>query len=289
MVRGRTYNFSDTKCDICWVVALRAEAKPLISKFDLEPLSEKSIFPIYENKKIRQVLVISGVGQLNSAAAIAFVAGKCNTAPWTAWINIGIAGSCGGSLGDLLQVIKVTNHRNSKSSFPGFRFSQFVPLAQLETLDAPSASYKADRLYDMEGAAFAEIASRFSSNELTFIFKIISDTTRSELSQIKGVNVEKLVDHNIDIIELLVKDIGELVDDEKKRLEIPKEVYTILNQYHFSVTRSRQLIQSYRRWRAVFPDKSFRDLCTKARTAKDVITILEETLSSTSFGEESQW
>lgn len=268
---------------VCWVAALLAEAKPLISQFELIPELEQTFFPIYKNEKLGQLLIVSGTGQSNATAAVAYLAGKYNIPPWVAWINIGLAGFPEPPVGKLFQAIKVTNSANTRVTFPGVRFSKLVSPAQLETLETPSSNYKPATLYDMEGAAFSEIASRFSCNELTFLFKIVSDTCESELSQITSLLAEELIRDNLTSIKLLFNEINELVSLEKKRLQLPKEVATILTEYHFSASRRVQLIRKYRKWRAVFPDSSLKDFFRGAVTAGDIISRLDGSLSSISF------
>ena len=85
------HNLNQTP-DICWVIALKSEANPIISEFKLSLLSNESLFPIYKSREHNHALVISGVGQINAAAATAYLASRCHAKKWTAWINIVIAG-----------------------------------------------------------------------------------------------------------------------------------------------------------------------------------------------------
>ena len=94
-------NSFDETPDICWVIALKSEAIPIISQFKLSLLSNELLFPIYKNQKIRHALVISGIGQINAAAATAYLASQCNAEKWTAWVNVGIAGYSEGSIGEI--------------------------------------------------------------------------------------------------------------------------------------------------------------------------------------------
>ena len=82
-----------------------------------------------------------------------------------------------------------------------------MPLTTLITREQPCNDYKTDTLYDMEGLAFAELASRFSCNELTFLFKVVSDTNAAQLRRIKPSYVEKLLAQNMRTIFLLVDEV----------------------------------------------------------------------------------
>ena len=275
---GRGPEFS-----ICWVVALPSEARPIISALKLTKTDNEAVFPIYKNEVSGHLMVISGIGQLNAAAATSYICGRYDIPAWVAWINIGIAGYAEEPLGKLFQVAKVTNERGTRVVYPGFRLSKLMPLTTLETREQPCNDYKADTLYDMEGLAFAELASRFSCNELTFLFKIVSDSNVNQLRRINPLCVEKLLTLNMDVIALLVDEVKAFVREEKRRLDISHEVEVVLSKFHFSASRKAQLIQKYRRWKTAFPDTPFSEVYTHAKSAGDVIHSLEETLTSAVF------
>ena len=205
-ILGGGFEFS-----ICWVIALPSEARPIISAFKLTKTDDEAVFPIYKNEVTGQLLIISGIGQMNAAAATSYICGRYNVPAWVAWINIGIAGYAQEPLGKLFQVAKVTNERQTRVAYPGFRFSKLTPLTTLITREQPCNDYKTDTLYDMEGLAFAELASRFSCNELTFLFKVVSDTNAKQLRRIKPSYVEKLLAQNMRTIFLLVDEVKEWV------------------------------------------------------------------------------
>ena len=66
-------NNSELQFKFCWVIALRAEAAPLIDAFNMKTVENKSLFPIYANEEAGHALVISGMGSIKSAAAATFL------------------------------------------------------------------------------------------------------------------------------------------------------------------------------------------------------------------------
>ena len=60
--------------NFCWVIALRAEANPVIEAFDMKIVSNKLLFPVYINSENGHCLVISGIGSAKSAAAATYLA-----------------------------------------------------------------------------------------------------------------------------------------------------------------------------------------------------------------------
>ena len=70
------------------VVALRAEARPLIEHFRLRGEPERSPFALYQGDAMR--LVISGVGRVAAAGATAHLATRYPESR-AAWLNFGMA------------------------------------------------------------------------------------------------------------------------------------------------------------------------------------------------------
>ena len=54
--------FMETDIGLCWVIALRSEAKPVIDAFNMSIVSNELLFPVYVNADKGHALVISGTG-----------------------------------------------------------------------------------------------------------------------------------------------------------------------------------------------------------------------------------
>ena len=167
-------NNSKLQFKFCWVIALRAEAAPLIDAFNMKIVENKSLFPIYANEEKGHALVISGMGSIKSAAAATFLKNHLKINDYSAWINLGIAGFFKDPIGDMYQANKVVSKESGTAFFPGLRLSKLVPAAILFTVSKPENGYKEKALYDMEAAGFCEMAPSFSCNELTYVIKIVS-------------------------------------------------------------------------------------------------------------------
>ena len=77
---------------IRWVVALKAEAISIIEQYKLFSYDHEGPFPIYKSKSQDIWLIVSGVGQVNAAAASIHLFEKSTKLQNSVWINIGIAG-----------------------------------------------------------------------------------------------------------------------------------------------------------------------------------------------------
>ena len=263
-----------------WVVALRPEANALIQKFNLKSFSNHLNFPIYINRKNGHALVISGVGSIKSAVATMYLNNTFKPGQFVAWINIGIAGHFQGPVGTLFQAIKVVNNDNGKSFFPGLRFSKLAEPAELCTVSSPENEFTLPALYDMEAAGFCEIAPSLSCNELTFVLKIVSDTSEQSQSLITKKMIADLFKKNSAMIDNLLQAVVKIVDRERARLGDPIEMDGIMCSLHFTETNRLRFRKIYKKWWCLFPNKSLVDRAQKASSAHDLMQSMELDIAS---------
>ena len=268
-------NNTDQELKFFWVVALRPEANALIEKFNLKSFSNHLNFPIYINRKNGHALVISGVGAIKSAVATMYLNNTFNPGQFVAWINIGIAGHFQGPVGTLFQAIKVVNNDNGKSFFPGLRFSKLVKAAELYTVSSSENEFALPVLYDMEAAGFCEIAPSLSCNELTFVLKIVSDTSEQSQSLVTKKMIADLFKKNSTMIDNLVQAVAEIVDRERARLGDPIEMDGIMCSLHFTETNRLRFRKIYKKWWCLFPNKSLVERAQKASSAHELMQSME--------------
>ena len=268
----------DVDLKICWVIALEPEAKPLIDLFDLHPLSNNLNFPVYINPKSGHALVISGIGSIKAAAAATYLKMLFNVQRYVAWINIGIAGFYEEPIGQLFQAIKVYDTARKTSYFPGFRLSKIVKCQTLHTVAQPETKYSEAVLFDMEASGFCEIASMFSCNELVFVLKIVSDTPKSPMSLVSREAITQLIYQNKNKLREIISRIETLVNDEKKRLHVPEEVYQYFERYHFTQSNRYRFLQAYKKWKSAFPDGKLARTLAAGNSASELISNLESEL-----------
>ena len=246
---------SKLRFKFCWVIALRAEAAPLIDSFNMKIVENKSLFPIYANEETGHALVISGMGSIKSAAAATFLKNHLKINDYSAWINLGIAGFFKDPIGDMYQANKVVSKESGTAFFPGLRLSKLVPAAILFTVSKPENGYTEKALYDMEAAGFCEMAPSFSCNELTYVIKIVSDTPNASSSLITKHLVRELIEKQLSKISDILSEIEILVEEEKKRLSIPNEVIEFEKRFKFTETNKYKFREIYRKWKVAFPSK----------------------------------
>ena len=264
----------------CWVVALHAEASPVLEMFEMNIVSNELLFPVYINSENGHCLVISGIGSMRSAAAATFLKTLLKVDEYAAWINLGIAGYFKEPIGKIYQVLKVQNQNTGEAFFPGISFSELVSGASLSTVNNPEEIFPDKILYDMEAAGFCEIAPLFSCNELTYVFKVVSDTPSKSRSSLTKKIIKELIERNLISLSKLVGAIEKLVEDEKERLSTPPEILKITKDCHFTKSNTQKLKQVYRKWKTVFPHRSLNDMNYRLTSPKVLITQLEKELLS---------
>ncbi|MBS41310.1 MAG: hypothetical protein CMM83_06300 [Rhodospirillales bacterium] len=267
----------EIKIKICWVIALHAEARPIIEAYRMKIFSNELIFPVYINHETGHALVISGIGTARSAAAATYLKTLLSIENYAAWVNIGIAGFFKEPVGKIYQALKVLNCHDNQAFFPGLRLSDYVQGSPLLTVSKPELNFASRVLYDMEAAGFCEVAPLFSCNELTFVFKVVSDTPMTKFNNSKKF-VKGLLENNMEIISKLLMQIEEVVAEEEKRLRMPEEVKEVMAIFHFTESNRHNFEMVYRKWRSTFPDRKFDEVQPPENSAKALINNLEKEL-----------
>ena len=262
---------------IRWVVALRAEAKEIIDKYKLYSFDHKRPFPIYRSKNQDIWLTISGVGQVNSAAASMYLYQISTKLQSSVWINIGIAGF-EKNYGEIFRIDKIISNNNKKTFYPSRVTKNNFSNATLMTVDKPGTNYSDKYMIDMEGAAFFQTVSKVSSHELILIIKIVSDNSRNKLEAINTANIHNLFKENFDYIEDCLSEYIKLSKEEHSRKKLPNKFDEIISMFNFTVSQKYILIDLSKKWTAIFPNKNLIDIARGCKDGRSVIRKLKTAL-----------
>jgi hypothetical protein len=187
---------------ICMITALRAEAEPLIEHYDLRRLRPQGLFSVYESPHL--ALVISGVGKISAAAAVAYLHTILGEPGATAWVNIGVAGHrlcpCGQGI-IARRIIDAASGRNWLLSPPIALCTSNAPLI---TVDTPETEYPKNAMYDMEAAGFYFMARRCTTKERIQCYKVVSDNQRVSTTDVSFPEVSRLIADRLTDIECLI-------------------------------------------------------------------------------------
>ena len=183
------------------VVALPAEARPLIRRFGLTRV-EGGEFPVWRKEEIS--LVVSGVGRSAAASATTYLAGAQRPAE-AAWLNVGIGGHRCLALGEAVLAHKVADGVGGRAWYPPLLFEPPCATATVTTVDRPETGYPEETVYEMEAAGFCWAAARFASAELIQVVKVISDNAAAPPDRLTAGRVEELIERRIEIIALIAE------------------------------------------------------------------------------------
>ena len=191
---------------INFVVALPAEAKPLITHFGLKRQQPDGDFPIYHNKGI--TLVLSGVGKAAAATATQFLRGQEERHNEALWLNVGIAGHASKSTGTPILAQQVTDEETGQAWKVPFGFEPPCSKENLITLAQPEFDYDRPCAFDMEAAGFFATACEITAPGLAHCFKVISDNRDNPGRGISGKTVSQLIKAQLETLDLLLERIN---------------------------------------------------------------------------------
>ncbi|MCG6899248.1 MAG: hypothetical protein LJE75_04525 [Gammaproteobacteria bacterium] len=261
------------------VVALPAEARPLIEFYRLTEKTTIGSFRVYRHQDMS--LVISGPGKIAAAAATALLAGNNTSAKQAAWLNVGVAGHATYAIGKSLLAHRITDQATGQSWYPPQLFDLTTTTACLLTVDAPENSYHQEVAYDMEASGFYAVAGRFSSHELVQCFKVVSDNREQSAATLTAASCSRLVTEKLDEIEQLVGALLAMVQDYNSWHAPHAGLEQLASHWHFTVSQQHQLAELARRWKVLMPQQPlWLEGLEKKRNASAVLHCLRQQLDS---------
>lgn len=181
------------------VCALECEAKPVIRALRMQRLTCRLPFKCFRGSYQGEVvdLVISGVGPVRASSAVSAFYALGTVAKV---VNLGVAGACASrNIGDALLMNKFVQRETTRCFYPDIPYSHPFEETWLLTSMVPIREFSPlweMALFDMEGAAVAQIVESFSSPGDYCAVKVVSDIVVSEGStavRLAEKEVESLV------------------------------------------------------------------------------------------------
>lgn len=231
------------------VCAHHDEAKSCIEALRLKRINAIHHFPVFANDTI--VLIESGAGANNAAAAVGFIAGQLSRIS-LAWLNLGVAGHARLELGSLVLAHRICDEHRPEILYPMAGRFKHIEALSLRSYSQPHLDYQGNEAYDMEGWGFFNAAQRFSPLEWIHSLKIISDNadnpipkqadkaTRQKLSQLMRQQQARISE----FIETLAQDVSCLREWQQQ----PNAYAQLLARFHFSESQKQQLQHLLQQW-----------------------------------------
>lgn len=227
-----------------FIVALPAEAKPLVSHYRLKRRLGEDAFAIFESEGVG--LTVSGSGKAAAAAAVGYTRALFGNHRDGAWLNVGIAGHGEAPLGTAWLAHKISDGDTGRRWYPALCFRPHCPSAEIRTVSQPETAYAADCLYDMEASAYIESAARFSTLELVHSLKVVSDNRGNGIAGVDVARASMLVEGAMEIIAHTERTLRQLAAG----LPSPPAVETgdWTGRWHFTVQQTLRLEKLLWRW-----------------------------------------
>lgn len=261
-----------------FVVALEAEARPLVDHFRMAPAGE-SPFKVFRSDAVW--LIVSGQGKAAAAAATAYLHLLAGGAMGRAWLNVGIGGHGRRPVGESFIAHKITDSASGASWYPQLVIDAPRPTAPILTVERVEEEYSPPWVYESEAAGFFPTACRFSLAELVHCFKVISDNPDATLSRrMSSATIEKLIGQNLEEIGAFGQDLADLAREVVEIAADPPLYEEIVERWPFTAGQQRRLRRLLQRLVVLAPEALGNGaLLSGAREGRDVLRLLETRLS----------
>lgn len=178
--------------------AFYAEAKNIIDHYGLkkEKSPETVRFDVFANDSIR--LVITGVGEINAAAAVSNIGGAYGISPDDEILNVGCGAGFGNEtcLGSLFLGNKLTEQMTGRTFYPDVLMKTNLMECEIVTVTRVLNEGCDSVVYDMEAAAVYQAAALFVGPHRMHFIKLVSDAgeriDQSKITELFALQEEKI-------------------------------------------------------------------------------------------------
>lgn len=204
--------------------AFYAEAKNIIDHYSLkkEKSPETVRFDVFANDSIR--LVITGVGEINAAAAVSNIGGAYGISPDDEILNVGCGAGFGNEtcLGSIFLGNKLTEQMTGRTFYPDMLMKTNLMECEIVTVTRVLNEGCDSVVYDMEAAAVYQAAAFFVGPHRMHFIKLVSDAGKridqSKITELFALQEEKICGY-IDML-LSVGGNKASIDDTKSAWNI---------------------------------------------------------------------
>lgn len=228
------------------VVALQAEARPLVERYGLAAAGSEP-FPIYRGE--RAVLLVSGSGKLATAVATSHLHAAAGGERDAAWLHLGLAGHRDLPIGHGSLAHKVIDQGSGESWYPPILVGSPASSATVLTVDRREHDFEGPWMYDTEASGFFTAASRYSTLELVHAFKIVADTPDATLGdRSSAAFIDDLVRSKLEVVGRIADGLAQLAAELRTAADDQPEVERFLDRWSFGGSEERLLRRLLQRW-----------------------------------------
>ena len=260
------------------IVALKAEAQPLIELFELKPLPVDETISIFGSNGV--TLALAGMGKSSAAHAVQCVNNTKQNCV-NAWLNIGIAGHGVFDVGQGFMANRIVDQTTMKTWYPQFVFQPVCRTGTLVTVEKVETAYSDPVGYDMEASGFYPTAVNYSTIELVHSYKIVSDNPRNSVAKVTGSNINDLIESKLSDIQRTVDSLKKLTAEVATRSPSNELLHQFLQRWNFSVTQQIQLRSLLRKTNVLKVDIDVEsNEFISCRDGRSALKVVERTVES---------
>jgi len=236
---------------VCLVVAMTAEARPLVDAFHLHALPQRGI-----DAWIGDGVCLLKTGMGSQRAEARLTALLALQSGINAFINVGVAGGKR-NIGDVILADSIINNSSGKRWFPHLPplpIANDIANCSVVTVVEPCSDYRTDCVFDMEAAAVASVGTKHTDLSRVHAIKVISDNDAQPLSDfsVKSVTplMRKTVPSTTNLVNWLATSLPQGSENSVAEFTTQVENLTqhITSVCHHTVTethRLRRLLERY--------------------------------------------
>jgi adenosylhomocysteine nucleosidase len=259
-----------------FVVALQAEARPLIERFGLSRLPGDSAFHVYRGE--RGWLVVAGMGKATAAAATAYLHLLSGGEPGQVWLHVGVGGHGLRAVGDAFVAHKIQDGASGVAWYPSIVVDLPCPTAPVLTVERFEEEYAPPWVHDGAAAGFYPTACRFATAELVQCFKVISDNPETTLVRAPVASrIETLIRRRLDAIDTLGRALLGLAREAALWTADPPGYRDLLSRGPYAVADQRRLRRLLQRLAALGSPGAGETMALRGR---EVLAALEARLAA---------
>ena len=255
------------------MMALYQEAHGFIRELELKKNTAYAPFEVFDNENAGIRLVVTGVGEIASAAAAAAVCARDGADAADFLVNIGCCAAAEGAdsgcepadrdmdsgygaahaaqIGDLYVCHKITEQATGKTFYPDILYRHPWKERELVTGMQPlqrAAAHGA--LYDMEAAAVYQAGIRFFSPDRMLFLKVVSDFGIAGQERMTAEALTGLLEQHVKEVAAFLANLWKAADEEEALRSdgILQEEETVLERLFAALHCSQTMRASARQY-----------------------------------------
>ena len=259
-----------------FVIALNAEAGPIIDLLKLKRSDDKQPYPLFSKEPYH--LIVTGIGKSNARKATAFLVERFakQNQPW---INFGMAGHGKMEVGECFLANRIFDQQGEKTFFPPQLLKTDFPSSALMTCSTPVDDYPEPIGYDMEASAFCSTALQASTRELIQVVKVVSDNPKQPLDSFDRAKASSLIAKGVPSLLSFASKLDDLAKEITPSAQLLSVIREALCLQSFSETQGHQVRKLITHCHALgLPPGYAIEFLQKASSAKQAISNLHSAL-----------